>query len=106
MIQHRSDPDGSFAGSLPTPRRSAGAVLAKRRGEISRKQRRRATRSAVGGVVKRQVACGLGRHKLRELSSRTSPINVASARMPAAKSALAPGRRLGMTARDETKFAE
>src|SRR6476660_761792 len=97
----------AHAGSLPRPDDLREMVLAKARGEPCDQATLEARlKSAVAEIVKRQVECGLDVVNDGELS-KPNFTDYVSARIAGCESRLGTGfRRLSMTARDETKFAE
>ena len=97
----------AHAGSLPRPDDLREMVLAKARGEpVDQAALDARLRSAVAEVVKRQVACGLDIVNDGELS-KPNFTDYVSARIAGCENRPGTGfRRLSMTARDETKFAE
>jgi 5-methyltetrahydropteroyltriglutamate--homocysteine methyltransferase len=97
----------THAGSLPRPDDLRGMVLAKARGEpCDQAALDGRLRSAVAEIVERQVACGLDIVNDGELS-KPNFTDYVSERIAGCESRPGTGfRRLSMTARDETKFAE
>ena len=97
----------AHAGSLPRPDDLREMVLAKARGEpIDQATLDARLKSAVAEIVKRQVACGLDVVNDGELS-KPNFTDYVSARIAGCDNRPGSGfRRLSMTARDETKFAE
>src|ERR1700758_4845279 len=97
----------AHAGSLPRPDDLREMVLAKARGEpIDQAALDARLKSAVAEIVKRQVACGLDVVNDGELS-KPNFTDYVSARIAGCENRPGTGfRRLSMTARDETKFAE
>jgi len=97
----------AHAGSLPRPDDLREMVLAKARGEPYDQAALDARlRSAVAEIVTRQVACGLDVVNDGELS-KPNFTDYVSARIAGCENRPGTGfRRLSMTARDETKFAE
>jgi 5-methyltetrahydropteroyltriglutamate--homocysteine methyltransferase len=97
----------AHAGSLPRPDDLREMVLAKARGEpIDQAALNARLKSAVAEIVKRQVACGLDVVNDGELS-KPNFTDYVSARIAGCENRPGTGfRRLSMTARDETKFAE
>src|SRR5260370_39987130 len=97
----------AHAGSLPRPDDLREMVLAKARGEpIDQATLDARLRSAVAEIVKRQVVCGLDVVNDGELS-KPNFTDYVSARIAGCENRPGSGfRRLSMTARDETKFAE
>ena len=97
----------AHAGSLPRPDDLREMVLAKARGEpINQSALDARLRSAVAEIVERQVACGLDVINDGELS-KPNFTDYVSARIAGCENRPGTGfRRLSMTARDETKFAE
>jgi len=97
----------AHAGSLPRPDDLRAIVLAKARGEpCDQAALDRRLKSAVAEIVKRQVECGLDIVNDGELS-KPNFTDYVSARIAGCEKRPGTGfRRLSMTARDETKFAE
>src|ERR1700720_1747574 len=97
----------AHAGSLPRPDDLREMVLAKARGQpIDQATLDARLRSAVAEIVTRQVACGLDVVNDGELS-KPNFTDYVSARIAGCENRPGTGfRRLSMTARDETKFAE
>src|SRR5690242_3362660 len=97
----------AHAGSLPRPDDLREMVLAKARGEpVDQAALDARLKSAVAETVKRQVACGLDVINDGELS-KPNFTDYVSARIAGCENRPSTGsRRLSMTARDETKFAE
>ncbi len=97
----------AHAGSLPRPDDLREMVLAKARGEpCDQAALDRRLKSAVAEIVKRQVECGLDVVNDGELS-KPNFTDYVSERIAGCDKRPGTGfRRLSMTARDETKFAE
>src|SRR6266481_3661649 len=97
----------THAGSLPRPDDLREIVLAKARGEPCDQAALDARLgSAVAEIVERQVSCGLDVVNDGELS-KLNFTDYVSARIAGCESRPGTGfRRLSMTARDETKFAD
>ena len=97
----------AHAGSLPRPDDLREMVLAEARGEpYDQTKLDTRLRSAVAEIVKQQVACGLDVVNDGELS-KPNFTDYVSARITGCENRPSTGfRRLSMTARDETKFAE
>jgi 5-methyltetrahydropteroyltriglutamate--homocysteine methyltransferase len=97
----------THAGSLPRPPGLMDMVLAKARREpFNQPAFETQLRSAVAEAVKRQVECGLDIVNDGELS-KPNFTDYVSARIAGCENRPSTGfRRLSMTARDETKFAE
>src|SRR3984893_3902610 len=97
----------AHAGSLPRPDDLREMVLAKARGEpCDQAALDQRLKSAVADIVKRQVECGLDVVNDGELS-KLNCTDAVWARIVCCENRLGTEfRRLSMTARDETKFAE
>lgn len=97
----------THAGSLPRPPELRDLVLAKANGQLSDPPRLdRELRTAVAEAVRRQVACGIDIVNDGELS-KTNFTDYVRWRIAGYETRPSPGpRRLSITARDETRFAD